>query len=148
MDLLPALVHEPALPARASVIWLHGLGADGSDFAPIVPHMGLDDVRFVFPHAPPMPVTINNGYVMPSWYDIRSCDRVPDREDGDHVRQSADRVRALIAREVSRGVPEERIVLGGFSQGAAMTLYAGLRHPRALAGLVVLSGYLVLEDAL
>ena len=148
MDLLPALVHEPAVPARACVIWLHGLGADGSDFAPLVPHLDLHDVRFVFPHVPSMPVTVNGGYVMPSWYDIKTFDRVPDREDADHVRLSAERVRALIAREVERGIPETRIVLAGFSQGAALTLYAGLRHPRPLAGLVVLSGYLVLEDAL
>lgn len=148
MDLLPALVHEPAVPATAAVIWLHGLGADGSDFAPVVPHLGLDDVRFVFPHAPAMPVTVNGGYVMPSWYDIRTLDRVPDREDADHVRISADRVRALIAREVARGVPEERVVLAGFSQGAALALYTGLRHPRPLAGLICLSGYLVVEDTL
>lgn len=145
--MLDCLEHGPAGEVRGSVVWLHGLGASGDDFAPLVPHLGLPDVRFVFPHAPESPVTINGGMVMPSWYDIRSLDHAStDREDPAGVHASADLVRALIAREVERGVPEDRIVLAGFSQGAAMTLYLGLRHPRPLLGLMVLSGYLLLED--
>lgn len=148
-DLLPCLEHEPPTRATGSIVWLHGLGADGYDFAPLVPHFGLPTVRFVFPHAPSEPVTINGGYVMPSWYDIRSLDHSrPDREDPAGVKRSMARVRALIAREVERGVPESRIVLAGFSQGGAMALYTGLRHPTPLLGIVVLSGYLVLDDAL
>ncbi len=144
--MLDCLEHTPGGPVRGSVIWLHGLGASGYDFAPLVPHLGLPDVRFVFPHAPEAPVTINAGYVMPSWYDIRSLDHGrKDREDPAGVHASADAVRELVAREVSRGVPEDRIVLAGFSQGAAMTLYVGLRH-RPLLGLMVLSGYPILED--
>ena len=145
--MLDCLEHTPGGEVRGSVVWLHGLGASGEDFVPLVPHLGLPGVRFVFPHAPKAPVTINGGAVMPSWYDIRSLDHESrDREDPAGVQASAEHVRALLAREVQRGVPEDRIVLAGFSQGAAMTLYVGLRHPRPLRGLMVLSGYLVLED--
>jgi phospholipase/carboxylesterase len=148
-DLLPCLVHEPGGEVTGAVIWLHGLGADGSDFVPLVPHIGLPSTRFVFPNAPHAPVTINSGMVMPSWYDIRSLDHDrTDREDPAGVRASAELVRALIAREVDRGVPESRIVLAGFSQGGALALFTGLRHPAALAGIVCLSGYLVLDDTL
>ena len=145
--MLNCLEHNPGGEVRGSVIWLHGLGASGDDFSPLVPHLGLPDVRFVFPHAPAAPVTINNGIVMPSWYDIRSLDHDhPDREDPQGVHASATEIQALIGRETQRGVPESRIVLAGFSQGAAMTLYVGMRHPKPLLGLMVLSGYLVLED--
>lgn len=131
---------------QGSVIWLHGLGADGHDFEPIVPMLGLPEVRFVFPHAPVMPVTINGGYAMRAWYDIRTLERAPDRESAEDIRASATLVEALLAREVERGVPPDRIVLAGFSQGAAMALFVGLRHTQTLAGLVVLSGYRVLAD--
>jgi len=131
----------------ASMIILHGLGADGSDFVPVANELDLDPVgpvRFVFPHAPVRPVTLNGGYVMPAWYDIFSLDAQNPREDGAGLRQSQARVETLIAREKARGVPAARIVLAGFSQGAAMTLMTGLRHEERLAGLVCLSGYLPL----
>jgi phospholipase/carboxylesterase len=132
-------------PSHA-VIVLHGLGADGNDFAPIVPELELGDtgpVRFVFPHAPVMPVTINNGIAMRAWYDIYMADLVR-REDEKGLRASQAMVEALIARENGRGIPSENIVLAGFSQGCAMALQTGLRHPRRLAGIVGLSGYLPL----
>jgi phospholipase/carboxylesterase len=132
-------------PAHA-VIWLHGLGADGNDFAPLVPELKLNDappIRFTFPHAPVRPVTINNGMVMRAWYDIYAPDLVR-REDDAGLRDSQAAVEALIRRENQRGIPTERIVLAGFSQGCAMTLQVGLRLDRKLAGLIGLSGYLPL----
>lgn len=131
---------------RYAVIWLHGLGADGNDFAPIVPELQLGDagpVRFIFPHAPMRPVTINNGMTMRAWYDIAMADLVR-REDETGLRASQLAVEALIARENQRGIPTERIVLAGFSQGCAMALQTGLRHPSKLAGIIGLSGYLPL----
>lgn len=131
-----------------SVVWLHGLGADGNDFAPIVPELRLRDslaVRFVFPHAPVQPVTINRGMEMRSWYDILVPNLVR-LEDEKGIRQSERAVDALIQREVARGIPTEKIVLAGFSQGCAMTLHTGLRAPYKLAGLMGLSGYLPLID--
>ena len=132
--------------AAGTIIWLHGLGANGHDFEPIVPHLGLSGVRFVFPHAPARPVTINGGFVMPAWYDILAMG-TPGGENGDDVRESAARIEDLIAREAARGVASERIVLAGFSQGGAMALFAGLRHRRPLRGIMVLSGYEVLARA-
>jgi phospholipase/carboxylesterase len=137
---------EPRDAATAAVVWLHGLGADGHDFAPIVPVLRLPHARFVFPHAPAMPVTINGGFVMPAWYDIRSLDRAPDREDAEDIRVSAECIAELLEREIDRGIPAERIVLAGFSQGAAMALHVGLRHAETLAGLIILSGYRVLPN--
>ena len=134
-------------PTRA-VIWLHGLGADGNDFAPIVPELDLDSlppVRFLFPHAAIRPVTVNNGMTMRAWYDIFSPDLVR-QEDETGIRQSEHAIRALIARENVRGIACEHIVLAGFSQGSAMTLHTGLRLDETLAGLVALSGYLPLQD--
>ena len=140
---------EPSVPARSAVIWLHGLGADGHDFEPIVPHLGVNDlgVRFVFPHAPKRAVTINMGTIMPAWYDIVSLDL---RRDHDKVgiEDSATRVRALIARENERGIPTNRVVMAGFSQGGAIALHVGLRYPETLAGVMALSCYLVCEDSL
>ncbi len=132
----------------AAIIWMHGLGADGNDFVPIVRELdltGLPAIRFVFPHAETMPVTINNGYVIRAWYDILGMDLVR-REDEAGLRASQARIEQLIAREIARGIPAERIVLAGFSQGCAMTLQTGLRHPQKLAGLMCLSGYLPLAD--
>ena len=132
----------------AAVIWLHGLGADGNDFVPIVRELdlsGCPGIRFVFPHAETMPVTINNGYVMRAWYDILGMDLVR-REDEGGLRASEQRVADLIAREIERGIKPEHIVLAGFSQGCAMTLQTGLRYPQKLAGLMCLSGYLPLAD--
>ena len=131
-----------------SVVWLHGLGADGNDFAPIVPELRLPAskaIRFVFPHAPVQPVTINGGMAMRSWYDILVPNLVRI-EDEKGIRESERAVDALIQREVTRGVPTEKIVLAGFSQGCAMTLHTGLRAPYKLAGLMGLSGYLPLID--
>lgn len=130
-----------------SVIWLHGLGADGNDFVPIVRELdlsGCPSIRFVFPHAPTMPVTINNGYVMRAWYDILGTD-ITQREDETGLRKSQLLIEQLIAREKARGIPADRIILAGFSQGCAMTLQTGLRHPEKLAGLLCLSGYLPLH---
>jgi phospholipase/carboxylesterase len=135
---------------RASIIVLHGLGASGDDFVPFVDEIALapvGPVRWVFPHAPTMPVTINNGYVMRAWYDILGFDGA-QREDEAGLRQSQAMVDALIAAERARGVPSERIVLAGFSQGCAMTLLTGLRHPERLAGLMGMSGYLPLASRL
>ncbi len=132
----------------ASVIWMHGLGADGSDFVPIVKELdltGCPGIRFIFPDAPTMPVTINNGYVMPAWYDIRSGDLI-QREDEAGLRKSQTQIEALIAQERARGIAADKIVIAGFSQGCAMALQIGLRHPGKLAGLMCLSGYLPLSD--
>ncbi|MDA1265301.1 MAG: alpha/beta fold hydrolase [Planctomycetota bacterium] len=144
----PALLErvevEPPGPADAAVIWLHGLGADGHDFPPIVPELGLPEghgVRFVFPHAPQRPVTINGGMLMRAWYDILSLD-FERRADAQGVEDSCRRTSDLIAAEVARGIPNERIVLAGFSQGGAIALHLGVRHPERLAGIVALSTYL------
>jgi phospholipase/carboxylesterase len=140
--LLPCVEVEPRGPARASVVWLHGLGADGHDFEPIVPELGLPDaVRFVFPHAPVRPVTLNGGWPMRAWFDIVAIDESVER---DHAGIEASRtaVEALIAREVGRGVPAGHIVLAGFSQGGAIALHAGLRHAERLAGILALSTFL------
>lgn len=134
--------------AQASVIWLHGLGADGHDFAGLVPELdvsGCPPIRFVFPHAPSMPVTLNGGYVMPAWYDIKGSD-LTDRQDAGGIARSEAAIHALIAHEIARGIPAHRIVLAGFSQGCAMALHTGLRYPEKLAGIIGLSGYLPLAD--
>lgn len=142
----------------AAIIWMHGLGADANDFVPLVPELDLRDrsgepfaIRFVFPNAPVMPVTINGGMEMRAWYDILHMDiggapssTVP-REDEEGLRASQAMVEALITAEVARGIPASRILLAGFSQGAAMALMTGLRHPTRLAGLMALSGYLPLS---
>ncbi len=134
----------------ASVIWLHGLGADGHDFVPVVPELGLSaslGVRFVFPHSDVRPVTLNGGMSMPAWYDIKSLDR-HGRADEAGIRQSQGQIEQLIARENARGIPTSRIVVAGFSQGGAVALQVGLRHADKLAGVMVLSSYLTLEDSL
>lgn len=133
----------------AAVIWLHGLGADGNDFAPIVGELDLPPtaIRFVFPHAPAMPVTINGGYVMPAWYDILGAD-LNRREDESGVRASQQAVEALVAREGERGIAPNRIVLAGFSQGGAIALQTALRQSRALAGVMALSTYVPLAATL
>lgn len=133
-----------------AVIWLHGLGADGNDFAPIVPELGLPPqlaVRFIFPHAPLRPVTINNGYVMPAWYDVRSLD-LSQIEDEAGIRASQRQVEALVRHEEARGIPTSRIVLAGFSQGGAIALHTALRHKALLGGVLALSTYLPLPHTL
>lgn len=147
-NLLDGVEHETGSQPTHSVIWLHGLGADGHDFAPIVPELRLPAslaVRFVFPHATIQPVTINGGMAMRSWYDILTPNLVK-REDEAGIRISEQAIQALIARENARGVPTSRIILAGFSQGCAMTLHTGIRLKEKLAGLMGLSGYLPLID--
>ncbi len=144
-DLLPAVIVDTASNPDASVIWMHGLGDTGHGWSGVVPELGLPTslaVRFLFPHAPSMPVTINQGYVMPAWYDVRSAN-FGSRADVDGVRASRDRIEAMIAAERARGVAASRIVLAGFSQGGAIAIYTALRHRERLAGIVALSTYLV-----
>lgn len=143
---LEALQFETGPNPVATIIVLHGLGADGNDFVPVAQELDLraiGPVRFVFPHAPTMPVTINGGYVMRAWYDILGADLVR-REDEAGLRNSVQLVDALIAGEKARGMPANRIVLMGFSQGCAMALMTGLRHAERLGGIIGLSGYLPL----
>jgi phospholipase/carboxylesterase len=133
-----------------SVIWLHGLGADGHDFEPVVPHLGLGAapaVRFVFPHAPVRPVTLNGGMPMRAWYDITAISASRDQDERG-IEDSRRKVEALIDREAERGVPAHRVVLAGFSQGGAIALHAGLRHADRLAGIMALSSYLLFPDRL
>lgn len=148
--MLPCIEKEPNQPAVASVIWLHGLGADGHDFEPIVPELRLPadlPIRFIFPHAPVQPVTINGGMAMRAWYDILEAN-LGRRVDEAGVRASAEQVAQLIEREVERGIPHSKIVLAGFSQGGAITLFLGLRYPNRLAGLLALSTYLPCPETL
>ena len=150
MTLLPTVENETAANPVYSIIWLHGLGADGNDFAPIVPELVSPEwpaIRFVFPHAPVRPVTINNGMAMRAWYDIYGFDLVA-RQDEAGTRASITQVEALIAREQERGVPAERILLAGFSQGGAIALATGLRHAQKLAGIIALSTYLPIAQTL
>lgn len=146
-DLLPAVEIETGSPVVASILWLHGLGADGHDFEPIVPELDLPRTRFIFPHAPVRPVTLNGGWPMRAWFDIVAIDRhTPPDLAG--LAEATRAVNAFIARETARGVPPERLVLAGFSQGGALALHAGLRHPARLAGLLALSTYLPASSAL
>jgi phospholipase/carboxylesterase len=149
-DLLETIEIETTTTPAASIVWMHGLGADGNDFVDIVPELRLPadrGVRFVFPHAPMRPVTINGGYVMRAWYDIRD-DGGTRREDPAGVRASQAAIEALVARERGRGIPASAIVLAGFSQGGAMALHTGLRHPERLAGVMALSCSLPMADTL
>jgi phospholipase/carboxylesterase len=151
-ELLETIEIETAPKPAAAVIWMHGLGADGNDFATIVPELGLGDlpgIRFIFPHAPMMPVTINNGCVMRAWYDVTYGDlegtsrKMPDEKG---VRASHAAIEKLIARENQRGIAARNIVVAGFSQGGAIALQTGLRYPERLAGVMALSTYLPLTD--
>jgi phospholipase/carboxylesterase len=144
-DLLPC-VEIGSDQAEYSIIWLHGLGANGHDFEPIVPELNLPTavkMRFVFPHAPQLPVTINSGVVMPAWYDIVSPD-FAQQEDETGIRHSQQHIDALIQRENARGVATDNIIIAGFSQGGAIALHTGLRYPQRLAGILALSSYLPL----
>ena len=148
--LLSCIELESGATPDAAVIWLHGLGADGNDFVPVVDEMRLPpslSIRFVFPHAPVRPVTLNGGMAMRAWYDIYHAN-LSDRADLAGVRMSAAQVEALIARERSRGIAARRIVIAGFSQGGVIALYTGVRHAERLAGIVALSTYLVRGDEL
>ncbi len=150
LKVLEVQTGAPGETAVATVIIMHGLGADGRDFLPIAGQIDLSaigPVRFLFPNAPQIPITINGGYVMPAWYDLLGMDLVK-REDAAGLRQSQASIEALIAHEKERGIPASRIVLAGFSQGCAMALMVGLRHAEPLAGIAGLSGYLPLADTL
>ncbi len=149
-ELLDHVTIDTSDNPEVSVIWLHGLGADGNDFVPIVRELdlaGLPGIRFIFPHARTMPVTVNGGYVMRAWYDITGAE-LTRREDENGLRASQKEVEAFIAREKARGIPASRIILAGFSQGCAMTIQTGLRHPEPLAGMICLSGYVPLSATL
>jgi len=150
MSFLSCVEIEPDAVADAAVIWLHGLGADGHDFEPIVPELRLSPemaVRFVFPHAPARPVTINNGYVMPAWYDITGIN-IDEDTDVEGLKQSAESVRKLVKRERERGINSERIVLAGFSQGGAVAYQVALAYSERLAGMLALSTYLADREGL
>jgi len=136
---------ETGATPDACVIWLHGLGADANDFVPIIPQLGLPSdlaIRFIFPNAPVIPITINQGYEMPGWYDITSIDIVDRDEDREGIEQSSRRIQQIIDEQVSLGIAVERIIVAGFSQGGAIALHAGLNYPQLLGGIMVLSSYL------
>ncbi len=150
VHLLPHISKETQQAPDASIIWLHGLGADGHDFEPMVQQLALPDdmaIRFIFPHAPSMPVSINDGYIMPAWYDIQQQD-IQIEQDQHGIQQSASAIQLLIDREIMRGIAPHRIILAGFSQGAAIALYVGLRQKDALAGIIALSGYILAPNAI
>ncbi|MEZ5535465.1 MAG: dienelactone hydrolase family protein [Thiolinea sp.] len=150
MDYLPALEYETAPAPTAAVIWLHGLGADGNDFRPIVPELKLPQtpgIRFIFPHAPAIPVTVNNGYVMPAWYDILEMD-IDRKVDVKQLEASAAKITDLIDREIERGIASERIVIAGFSQGGAVAYQTALSYPKPLGGLLAMSTYFATADSI
>ncbi|MDX1351380.1 MAG: alpha/beta hydrolase-fold protein [Thiomicrorhabdus sp.] len=142
-DLDPSIIVEPTTPANAAVIWLHGLGADGHDFEGILPQLNLPKehgIRFIFPHAPVQPVTVNGGMSMRSWYDIYSM-TIAQKVDVDGINQSSELVNALIEQQVAQGIPANKIVLAGFSQGGLVVLHTALHSPQMLAGVMALSTY-------
>ncbi len=149
-DALPYVEHQPVGEHKATVIWLHGLGDSGNGFAPIVPELRLPDelgIRFIFPHAPVRPVTINGGMPMRAWYDIVSMD-MDKRADLDGVKASAAQVQALIEAEIAAGIPSDKIILAGFSQGGVIATYLGPRFHQPLGGIMALSTYLCAGDRL
>ena len=148
--LLDRITVEPETIATSCVIWLHGLGDSGAGFAPVVPHLNLPNdhsIRFIFPHSPEQAVTINNGFVMPAWYDIRNDD-LHNRADMDGVLESEELVKALIQEQIDNGIPASNIILAGFSQGGVMSLFTGLRFENTLAGIMALSCYLPIKNQL
>lgn len=150
MSLLPCIEIEPDAVATATVILLHGLGADGNDFVPLVPQLNLPPdmaVRFVFPNAPAIPITVNAGYIMPAWYDIRELD-IDRKIDSAQLIDSAEKIRRLVDRETDKGIPSERIVLAGFSQGGAVCYQTALTYMQPLAGLLCMSSYFATADSL
>tara|TARA_R110002096_G_scaffold274149_3_gene467942 strand:+ start:2166 stop:2837 length:672 start_codon:yes stop_codon:yes gene_type:complete len=147
---LPAIISNPNTPIRCSVIWLHGLGANGNDFAPIVSELGIQDelgIRFVFPHAPSIAVTINGGAVMPAWYDITEKDLMK-RADNAGIVSSSKTITDMINDEIATGIEPSKIVIAGFSQGGVIAFDAGLRFPETLAGIMALSTYIPMQDTL
>ncbi|HEY8353621.1 MAG TPA: alpha/beta fold hydrolase [Methylophilaceae bacterium] len=145
--MLDKLEFDPPQQANASVIWMHGLGADGHDFEPVVSALNMRGIRFILPHAPYRPVSINHGYEMRAWFDIFGLD-IGSPQDEAGIRQSQLGIEQLISAERGRGIPSQRIVLAGFSQGGAIALHTALRHPEPLAGVLVLSSWLPLKDRL
>jgi len=149
MSYLPCVEKEPEQQANAAVIWLHGLGADGNDFVPVIPHLVPSEgthIRYIFPHAPRIPVTVNGGMQMPAWYDILEMN-IDRSVDEDQLLQSAKAVQDLIQREIDRGIAPERIVLAGFSQGGAVAYEVALTSEYKLAGVMALSTYLATKDS-
>ncbi len=147
MSPLETIVIETSLPIKQSVIWLHGLGADGHDFAPIVPELDMPNTRFIFPHAPHRAITMNNGYEMRAWYDLFGLS-IQHQQDEAGMREMQKSIEALIINEVAQGITESNIVLAGFSQGGAMALFTALRHAKKLAGVLALSTYVCLKEKL
>lgn len=150
MEILPAIEIETGSNPDATVIWLHGLGADGNDFAPIIPELRLPDelaVRFIFPHAPAIPVTVNGNFVMPAWYDILEME-IDRKIDSAGLLASASRIEDLIEREYERGIQSSRIVIAGFSQGGAVAYQVVLSHDKPLAGLLTMSTYFATADSI
>ena len=144
---LETIIINTTLPIKHSVIWLHGLGADGYDFSPIVPKLNFPNTRFIFPHAPHKPITMNNGYEMRAWFDLFGLS-MQHQQDETGMREMQKSIEALISNEVTQGISEDNIVLAGFSQGGAMALFTALRHPKKLAGVLALSTYVCLKEKL
>lgn len=147
MSSLETVIIETSHPIKQSVIWLHGLGADGHDFAPIVPELNIPNTRFIFPHAPHQPITMNNGYEMRAWYDLYGL-ALQTKQDEAGMRATQTKIESLIQNEVKQGIPANKIVLAGFSQGGAMAFFTGLRYPEKLAGILALSTYVSLKEKL
>ena len=147
MSNLETIIIETSQPIQQSVIWLHGLGADGHDFAPIVPELNIPNTRFIFPHAPHQPITMNNGYEMRAWYDLYGL-TLQTKQDEAGMRAMQQEIELLIEAEQAQGIPADKIVLAGFSQGGAMAFFTGLRYPKKLAGILALSTYVSLKEKL
>lgn len=147
MSNLETIIIETSQPIQQSVIWLHGLGADGHDFAPIVPELNIPNTRFIFPHAPHQPITMNNGYEMRAWYDLYGL-TLQTKQDEAGMRAMQQEIESLIEVEIKQGIPANKIVLAGFSQGGAMAFFTGLRYPKRLAGILALSTYVSLKEKL
>ncbi len=147
MSNLETIIIETSQPIQQSVIWLHGLGADGHDFAPIVPELNIPNTRFIFPHAPHQPITMNNGYEMRAWYDLYGL-TLQTKQDEAGMRAMQQEIESLIEAEIKQGIPANKIVLAGFSQGGAMAFFTGLRYQKKLAGILALSTYVSLKEKL
>ncbi len=147
MSNLETIIIETSQPIQQSVIWLHGLGADGHDFAPIVPELNIPNTRFIFPHAPHQAITMNNGYEMRAWYDLYGL-TLQTKQDEAGMRAMQQEIELLIEAEQAQGIPADKIVLAGFSQGGAMAFFTGLRYPKRLAGILALSTYVSLKEKL
>jgi len=147
MSNLETIIIETSQPIQQSVIWLHGLGADGHDFAPIVPELNIPNTRFIFPHAPHQPITMNNDYEMRAWYDLYGL-TLQTKQDEAGMRAMQQEIESLIEAEQAQGISADKIVLAGFSQGGAMAFFTGLRYPKRLAGILALSTYVSLKEKL